>query len=293
VIIGCPQKREEPTLYPFVILFPHSNIGGVTNAAETFAPSYADRMDAPVVSGSRPTFVRSNLGDAASQRAWSLALPHDLIDGRIVDGPAPVYPPHEGFRRLFAVDPGETYRHQLSSVYGIKDAASALEAANDRLRLAGHGNAAYRDIQPLLQHLMSQEPGSRPSSAAVLSAVDNDRHHVVVPFLQDLAHYALPENPPADLMAWEVSVALRILWLAHGGGLFTDTVACNDLTLDGLSLIQDNYRTWRDYADALVVGRAVSTGTLDESSISFVEQVSTALNHPDSPWSQLPLHESA
>lgn len=272
-----------------------ANLGTVTLPADYSAPAYDDRIRQVAPQPSRPEFLWLNTSDQSIQRAWSLSLPHDLTDRRVVDGPPPALPPNEGFRRIFAVDRGEDHRHRLASVYGVKDAATALEVAWDRLRLASTGNAGYRALRPLLQEVVSVPPETRSltHSWETLSRVNTDKHALVIPFLQDEAVYALPAVLPVDTIAWDVSVAMRILWLAHGGGLFEDTVACHDLALDALDLIRSTYSSWREVADGIVVGRALSTGRVDESCIAYVDQVAIALNHPDSPWVRLPLHENA
>lgn len=194
---------------------------------------------------------------------------------------------------MFAVDRGDDHRHRVASVYGVKDAATALDVAWDRLRLARMGNADYRELRPVLQDIVAAPAKDRTPTRAweTLTSVDTGKHGLVIPFLQDEAVYALPADLPADTIAWDVSVAMRILWLAHGGGLFEDTVACHDLARDALDLIRSTYSSWREVADGIVVGRALTTGRLDESCIAYVDQVALALNHPDSPWARLPLHE--
>ncbi|HIW91217.1 MAG TPA: DUF1266 domain-containing protein [Candidatus Corynebacterium avicola] len=265
----------------------------MTLPADFAAPTYDERIRRTAPAASRPEFVWLDAYDPTLQRAWSLSLPHDLVDGRVVDGPAPEAPPNEGFRRMFAVDRGQDHRHRVASVYGVKDAATALEVAWDRLRLARTGNAHYRELLPLLQDIVSAPPDDRNPTRVwkTLTTVDTDKHDLVIPFLQDEAVYALPEDLPVDTVAWDVSVAMRILWLAHGGGLFEDTVACHDLARDALDLIRSTYSSWREVADGIVVGRALSTGRVDESCIAYVDQVALALNHPDSPWVRLPLHD--
>lgn len=275
------------------MLFFLANLGAVTLPADFTAPAYDERIRRTEPAGSRPGFVWLNASDPTLQRAWSLSLPHDLADGRVVDGPAPALPPNEGFRRMFAVDRGDDHRHRVASVYGVKDAATALDVAWDRLRLARMGNADYRELRPVLQDIVAAPAKDRTPTRAweTLTSVDTGKHGLVIPFLQDEAVYALPADLPADTIAWDVSVAMRILWLAHGGGLFEDTVACHDLARDALDLIRSTYSSWREVADGIVVGRALTTGRLDESCIAYVDQVALALNHPDSPWARLPLHE--
>ncbi|MCJ7859711.1 DUF1266 domain-containing protein [Corynebacterium kalidii] len=221
-----------------------------------------------------------------SSRAWALSLPHGLGDGRVVNGPAEAHLPNTGFQKLFVVDPGEAHRHHLATVYGIRTAREALEAV--RARLATGGDPRYRAHRGLLATLCSTPAGQRPAAHTVLGTVDPADHHVVVPFLSDTAVAALPEVPPAETTAWDVSVAVHLLWLAHGGGLVTGD-ECSDLLARALDSARSVYRTWAEYADGVVVGRAVADGRLDDSCLRFVRDVAVALNHPDSPWSRLEL----
>ncbi|MGO1950551.1 MAG: DUF1266 domain-containing protein [Mycobacteriaceae bacterium] len=266
----------------------------MTHAVEFTAPTYESRLHHTTASSSAPRLLWSGSPeptspDADLQRAWSLTLPHELTDGRIVDAPTTPHPPNEGFRRLFAVDPGEVHRHALTAVYGVKDGPAALAVAERRLRDAGDPD--YRELRPLLRTVLESPAPERPSSTRTLSGIDPRQHHVVVPFLQQNAPFALPTDPaelPVDTVAWDVSLAMRVLWLAHGGGLVTGE-ECSELALSALEQVRETYDGWHAFASGLVVGRAVSMGQIDDSSISYVDDVALALNHPDSPWSRLPL----
>ncbi|MEJ6548461.1 DUF1266 domain-containing protein [Corynebacterium sp. USCH3] len=221
-----------------------------------------------------------------SSRSWALGLPHGLTDGRTVNGPPEAHPPNEGFQKLFVVDPGEVHRHHLARVFGIRTAQDVLRTAADRLRDAG--DADYRQYLPALQSLCDTPVADRPAAHTVLGPVDPAHHHLIIPFLQDEAALALPETPPVDTTAWDISVAVHLLWLAHGGGLITED-RCSGMLSDALGLAQSTYTTWQDYADGAVVGRAVADGRLDDSCLYFVRDVAVVLNHPDSPWYRLEL----
>lgn len=222
--------------------------------------------------------------------AWSLSLPHDLTDGRPVNAPAEAHPPHSGFQKLFIADPGEAHRHRLAQVYGIRTGQDALHVAGTRLCQAA--SADYRELRPLLRDLCSTPHHRRQPVHTILAPVAADRHHIIIPFLQPEATAALPENPPVDTTAWDLSVAVRLLWLAHGGGLVT-AGQCEPLLVDALNQARRTYRTWSEYADGLVVGRTISNGRIDDSCIHFITDLAVALNHQESLWARLPLHPVA
>ncbi|MGJ0182511.1 DUF1266 domain-containing protein [Corynebacterium glyciniphilum] len=256
------------------------------DTAATTAPTYRSILrNFPSSSRGLPLTWESGRSDD-SCRAWGLSLPHGLTDGRVVNGPAEAHPPNAGFQKLFVVDPGEAHRHHLARVFGIRTTDDVLESASARLRDAGDPD--YREHLPLLDTLCSTTGPERPAAYTVLSPVDPAHHHLIVPFLQDSAPMALPETPPQDTTAWDVSVAVHLLWLAHGGGLVTED-QCSGMLARALDLAQSTYSTWEDFADGVVVGRAVSDGRLDDSCVRFVHDIAVVLNHPDSPWFRLSL----
>lgn len=261
-------------------------MAGVTYPADTTENTYRTTLcELPTISRS----LRLLWGEEPSAEvgtAWALSLPHDLTDGRKVNAPAEAHPPNSGFQKLFVADPGEAHRHHLAQVFGIRTGEDALQAANDRIN--GAGSAEYRELHTLLCEVCSTPLHERPPAYSILAPVAADQHHIVIPFLQPEATLALPEVPPSDTTAWDISVAVRLLWLAHGGGLVT-AEQCEPVVLRALELARRTYGGWSEYADGLVVGRAVSNGRLDDSGIHFVDDVAVALNHPDSLWSRVAL----
>lgn len=220
--------------------------------------------------------------------AWSLSLPHDLTAGRVSNGPPEAHPPDAGFRKLVIVDPGEAYRHHLAAVYGVRTGGDLLRTVAARLDDAG--DADYRELHSRITGIAATPAHRRPPLHRILGPVPAGQQHVVIPFLQPDAALALPNVPPADTTAWDVSVAVHMLWLGYGGGLVTDG-QCAPLLERALQRARDTYATWEDYADGLVVGRAVADGRLDDSCLGVVRDVAVALNHPDSPWARFPLHD--
>ncbi|MGN0095361.1 MAG: DUF1266 domain-containing protein [Corynebacterium sp.] len=256
------------------------------DTSATTAPTYRSILrDIPSSGrGLRLTWESGRSDD--SSRSWGLSLPHGLTDGRVTNGPAEAHPPNAGFQKLFVVDPGEAHRHHLARVFGIRTTQDVLDTASARLRDAG--DAAYRQHRPLLETLCSTTGPERPAAHTVLGPVDPAHHHLIIPFLQDGACTALPETPPQDTTAWDISVAVHLLWLAHGGGLVTED-QCSGMLARALDLAQAACPTWEDFADGVVVGRAVADGRLDDSCLRFVRDIAVVLNHPNSPWFRLPL----
>lgn len=269
-----------------------TNIMGVTYPADSTSTTDTTTLSYRTILGEVPwslrdiAVVRDKGRPDDSARAWALSLPHGLADGRMVDGPAAAHPPNAGFQKIFVVDPGETHRHHLARVFGIRSGQDALDAVADRLSAAG--DPAYSSQHGVLADLCATAWSERPAAHTVLGPVDADHHHVVVPFLQPEAYQALPPTPPEDICAWDISVAVHLLWLAHGGGLLTEE-QCDAPLGRALAMARDAYGSWTDYADGVVVGRAVSDGRLDDSCHRFVHDTAVALNHPDSPWFRLNL----
>lgn len=269
-----------------------TNIMGVTNPADTTAstnntiPSYRSALGEIPWSRRHVAVVRDEGRSDDSARSWALSLPHGLTEGRVLDGPAAAHPPNAGFQKIFVVDPGETHRHHLARVFGIRSGDDALEAVDHRLSSAG--DPAYQSQHGTLVDLCATPWSERPAAHTVLGPVAPESHHVIVPFLQPEAHQALPPTPPQDICAWDISVAVHLLWLAHGGGLLTEEQCAGPLSR-ALAMAQDSYDNWADYADGVVVGRAVSDGRLDDSCHRMVQDTALALNHPDSPWFRLNL----
>lgn len=265
-------------------------MAGVTHPADNTTPTattYRSALQELPRSAGRLQLVWDRDRTAEASRSWALSLPHGLNDGRVVNGPAEAHPPNSGFQKLFVVDPGEAHRHHLASVYGIRTARDVLGTVAARLDDAG--DADYRRHRELLAGLCSTPVDRRPAAHTVLGPLDPADHHLVIPFLQDAAVAALPETPPTDTTGWDVSVAVHLLWLAHGGGLVT-VDQCSGLLNRALELTRSTYGSWEEFADGVVVGRAVADGRLDDSCMRFVQDIAVALNHPDSPWVRLNLH---
>lgn len=95
---------------------------------------------------------------------------------------------------------------------------------------------------------------------------DAEVPRVVDPFLLPDAELALPARLPSDTVGWDVYRAMEVLFIACRARILSEKQA-EPLVLSALELTRKTYRSWREHVDGFIVGRTVSFGTIDDSTL--------------------------